>query len=187
MKLILGSTSPRRKEILNKLNFIYEIISPSYDEKLDEFGNPYIETMNAALNKALSITNTIQLEDDQVVLTADTIVYKDRIIGKPKDENDALDVLKFLSGKTHLVITGIAMVSNSKKIVDYSVSTIKFKKLNEIDILEYINTKSPLDKAGSYAIQEVESSFIEYFNGEYDNIVGLPSQKLMYLIDKHFL
>lgn len=176
MRIVLGSSSPRRSEILhgNKINFT--IKKPNYDENLEINGNPYIETMNAALNKAMSLFSGLEKSD--IIICADTIVYKDKIIGKPTDENDAYNTLNFLSNSKHSVITAFAILSENMRIVDYDETHIWFNSLTHEQINSYIKTKEPLDKAGSYAIQGIGKELVNRIDGDFDNVVGFPYDKI---------
>ena len=180
MGIILASNSPRRKELLKEHNIRFEVIPSNYDEKINDELNVYENVVHLAKMKCLDVYNS---HKDQIVLAADTIVvYDNEILGKPKDEKDAFRMLSLLSGKTHEVITGVAVGKNGDIQVNYEVSKVTFKEITEEEILEYIKTKEPLDKAGSYAIQGIGNKFIEGYEGEYDNIVGLPMKLVLKML-----
>ena len=123
---------------------------------------------------------------DRIVLAADTIVvFNNQIYGKPKDELDAFSMLKKLQGNAHQVITAVAIKSEKGLTQGYSVSDVVFNKMTDEDILEYIKTKEPMDKAGSYAIQGIGGKYIKEYIGEFDNIVGLPIKVVKELLTKH--
>jgi septum formation protein len=142
--------------------------------------------MSLAFNKALNISKCYK---DDIVIGADTVVvYKDSILGKPKDESDAYEILTLLSGNTHEVITGIALIQDIKnlKFIDYEITKVKFRKLDSKRILNYIKTKEPLDKAGAYGIQGLGELLVEKIDGCYSNVVGLPLTKIDFYLDKYF-
>ena len=172
MKIILASNSPRRKELLAAHNIDFVVKPSNVDEVIDTKLSVYENVMNLAKIKGLDVYNK---NPDEIVLAADTIVvYDNEILGKPIDEMDAFRMLRLLSGKTHEVITGVAVISKEKELLNYEVSKVTFKKITEEEILDYIKTREPMDKAGSYAIQGIGSKFVESYEGEFDNIVGLP-------------
>lgn len=172
MKIILASNSPRRKELLEKHNIEFEVIPSDITEEVDSLLTPYENVMNLAKQKALDVYKKYHRTP---ILAADTIVVLDNLIlGKPKDELDAYNMLSSLSGRTHEVVTGVAFVKNGELKLEYCVSEVTFKTLTEEDIKSYIATKEPMDKAGSYAIQGIGSKLIESYEGDFDNIVGLP-------------
>lgn len=177
--LILASNSPRRKEILNKYQIEFEIIPSSVDEKLVDEKDPERLVSKLAMLKTEQIANQYP---NRLVLGADTIVFFNGVeFGKPINDEDAYQMLKKLSGNTHQVYTGVVLIKQSEKFIkNYVVkSDVKLKKLTDKEILEYIKTKEPFDKAGSYAIQGIGASFIEFFQGSYENIVGLPYNHLL--------
>lgn len=180
-KLILASTSPRRKKILTKSGFEFEIQEPKINEnrimrKLK--GNrPYKVATLLAQEKAKSVLSKFK---KGLVIGADTIVVLGReIIGKPKSKRHAVEILKKLSGSTHIVITAISLIDaeTGKSIVSYDTSFVTFRKLKIKQINDYINTNHILDKAGAYAIQEGADPFIKKIKGSYYNVVGFPIEK----------
>ena len=183
-KIILASQSPRRRELLKKLNINFSAVSPNYDEKIDtdEFSEQLIE--NIARKKALSILDSVS---HCIVISADTVVVcENKILGKPKNEDDAVHMLQFLSGKTHKVVTSINIIdSETKKSITRSVTSyVKFNHLDISTIKNYIKTCKPLDKAGSYGIQELDETFINNVDGSFDNIVGLPTETVKEMLMK---
>jgi len=181
MKVILASGSPRRKELLEKLNVKFEIIVSDADETLNK--NLVIEEQvkQLAYKKAKSVFESI--EGNKIVIGADTMVFKENIIyGKPKDKEDAIKMLKDLQGCMHKVITGFCvLVENNgeiKEYLDYEISEVYVKPMENEEILEWIEVGNPYDKAGGYAIQQEFMKFVEKINGNYENIVGLPISKL---------
>lgn len=183
MKLILASSSPRRKDILESYNYKFDILVSDIDESMDKLKSPEENVKMVGLKKAKAIGNI----KDSIVLGCDTIVCLDGIIyGKPKDESDAYNMLKKFSGKTHEVISGVGIIFNDD-IYNFSVtSKVTFKDLSDEDIYEYINTKECFGKAGSYAIQGIGSKLIEKYEGELNNIIGLPIDEIKPIIDKYY-
>ena len=174
MKIILASNSPRRKELLQTHGYDFEVIPSSVDENINKELSVYENVMNLAKIKCLDV---YQNNKGRIVLAADTIVvYNNEILGKPKDEEDAFRMLTLLSGNTHEVITGVAVANENTIEVSYEVSKVHFKNISSEEIYEYIQTKEPLDKAGSYAIQGIGGKFIESYEGDFNNIVGLPME-----------
>lgn len=186
MNIVLASASPRRREILENTNIKFDIISSSIDELVLEGESPCHMVMRLAFEKGIDIASK---RKSDLVISADTIVVLDnKVLGKPKDEDEARDMITSLSGKTHQVITGISLINleNNKKIIDYVISNVKFKNLSENDINDYIKTKESLDKAGAYGIQGYGALLVEEIQGDYFNIVGLPVSKLSDLLKIYF-
>jgi|SRR3989338_1816110 len=178
-KIILASSSPRRKQLLNQLignNF--EIKPSSYKENNNLNLKPVNLVLHHSLQKAIDVAKDLK---EGIVISADTLVfYKNKVLGKPFTEEKAEEMLKKLSNKNIEVITGLAVIDieNKKEIQDYEITKIKIKKLTEKEIKDYIKTKEPLDRAGAFAIQEKGAIFIEKIKGDYLGAVGLPLFKL---------
>lgn len=172
-KVILGSSSPRRKELLSRLGIDFDIEIPTCSEELDDKLSIENALIDVAFRKAKSI------KKDGVIITADTIVVlENEILTKPKDENHAFEILSKLSGKTHEVLTAVC-VKNDKKIQTFCVTTkVFFYELSSCEILEYIKTKEPLDKAGAYGIQGLGGLFVKEIQGDFYSVIGLPIGKL---------
>ena len=171
-KIILASASPRRRELLMQIGLKFEIIPSQKEEKM-QGNSPAQIVMGLAMDKAEDIFR--RAESDALVIGADTIVALDNVIlGKPKDEADALKMLRFLQGKTHQVYTGVCMVMADKTQVFYEKTDVTMYPADEEQLTEYIRTGEPMDKAGSYAIQGRGSVFIREIHGDYNNVVGLP-------------
>lgn len=186
MEIILASKSPRRREILENTKVRFSIEESQIDEviKLNEL--PKETVMRLAYEKALDVANRNR---NSLVIGADTIVViNDTILGKPKDDIEAFSMLKLLSGKTHYVITGFALINLSldKKIIDCQVSQVTFKELSEQCIKDYLQTKESLDKAGAYGIQGYGGLLVKNIQGDYFNIVGLPISKISDCLKDHF-
>ena len=183
--LILASSSPRRREMLQNLNLDFKIISSDIDENIDK-SNPKIFAMSLAFQKAFDVASKNSCD---IVIAADTIVVKDNeILGKPNDREDAFEMLKKLSGQYHEVITGICIlnIKENKKIVDYEITRVKMKNFSESKITRYINTNEPMDKAGSYGIQGFGCLLVDKIEGDFFNVVGLPLGKLDHILSTHF-
>jgi len=184
VKLILASTSPRRAEILRREGIEFEILIPDNIEKDELFGDPVSHVLELSRKKAESVAKKVE---DGLVLGADTIVVlDDKILGKPKDKKEAKSILKSLSGRYHKVYTGITLIhkKSGKTESDYGCTKVKFNQLKKEDILKYIATGEPLDKAGAYGIQGMGSFLVENIEGDLDNVIGLPLKKLKKLLEK---
>ena len=182
-KIILASASPRRKELLKKIIPSFRVVTSGVDEESIKAASPIVFARKAAISKAAAVAVK---HKDSIVIGADTIVVLGRkILGKPKDRSDAIAMLKSLAGKTHKVITGIAVIFPGSKIVSATAITkVKMKKVSDKEILDYVNSDRPLDKAGAYGIQEIEEIFIDKIEGDYDNVVGLPVRQLQAILSR---
>lgn len=179
-KLILASASPRRKELLEQAGAVFEIC-PAKGEEVITGKNPAEAVMELALNKAREVAD--MGGEDILVLGADTVVVHDgRILGKPKDEQDAVRMLTELSGNTHSVFTGVAVIQKtggSEKVCNFNEETrVTMYPMSRDEIEAYVKTKEPMDKAGAYGIQGKGAVFIEKIMGDYNNVVGLPIARL---------
>ncbi|WP_210148456.1 Maf family nucleotide pyrophosphatase [Chryseobacterium scophthalmum] len=180
MKILLASQSPRRKELLSNLGFDFEVVKIDCEEILPE--NIKIEAAAAYLSelKANAFGN---LQNDEVLLTADTVVANEnQFLGKPKNEIEAKEMLKSLSGKIHQVYTGITIKTLDKIITETDVAGVEFDEISDEEIDFYIKNYQPFDKAGGYGIQEwLGMSKIKKINGSFYTIMGLPTH-LVYKI-----
>lgn len=183
-KIILASSSPRRRDILTKMGLEFEIIPSDFEENLESLDFAYEKIEELAYNKAKSVA--VSIEIPALVIGADTVVILDeKILGKPKDETEACQMLQALSGNKHSVVTSICIidsVSSEKKILS-TTSFVEFNVLSDDLIKNYIKNYNPLDKAGSYGIQELPEGFIANIEGSYENIIGLCSQSLETLVN----
>jgi len=173
-RLILGSNSPRRAEILRLLDLKFEKIVPEIDENISLNGEPSGYAERLAVLKAKALKGI----EAGVIITADTIVVLgDQIINKPGDEKEARTMLESLSGRTHRVITAIALkdVSTGRVLHAHSESRVKFFNLPAELVQEYIAGGEPFGKAGAYAIQGAGGNLVESYEGELDNIIGFPA------------
>ncbi|MGN0817961.1 MAG: Maf family protein [Candidatus Coproplasma sp.] len=170
MRYVLASGSPRRRELLSQLLKSFEVIPARGEEKVNLSLFP--ENIACSLAEA-KCDEVYSSNPDALVIGCDTIVvFEGEILGKPKDSDEAVKTLKKLSGKVHFVITGVCMRSRRKKLVKYDRTEVRFNRLSEEFISSYVAGGSPLDKAGSYGIQD-EGVVNSYF-GSYTNVVGLP-------------
>lgn len=175
----LASASPRRKKLLEQLNLSFKIIKIDIDETIKKNESPVKAVKRLSLEKMEKTKLEIK---KGIIITADTIVVLDgNIIGKPTDKKDAERILEKLSNKTHFVYTGFSIANLGKQITitDYEKTSVTFRELNKKEILDYIKTGSPMDKAGAYGIQDdFGAVFIKKINGCYYNVVGLPLTKV---------
>ncbi|AAK79212.1 septum formation protein [Clostridium acetobutylicum] len=188
MKLVLASASPRRREILKNITEDFIVVASDFDESLIEISRDIQSyVMVLAESKAKSTLCRIESEDfykdeDEVfIIGCDTVVSIDgKILGKPKDEKEALDMLSELSGRTHEVYSGLAVLDAKKNkiIKDFQCTEVKFSEISYETILKYIACGEYADKAGAYGIQGKASVFVEEIKGSYYNVVGLPINKL---------
>ena len=173
VKIILASASPRRKQLLAEVVKDFSVCVSNAEEVAD-MSNPYEGVKVLSQIKADSV---FQQNTDALVIGADTIVvFNGDVLGKPKDEGQAREMLTMLSGNTHKVITGVTIMSKERTITFAEESLVTFKKLDVQEIDEYIKTGSPFDKAGAYGIQD--SGFVSNIIGSYKNVMGLPVERL---------
>lgn len=181
MNIVLASNSPRRREILSQLNIRFEVVPSNFEETLINM-EPLELVEHFAYMKALDVFEKLKgnLPENTYILGSDTIVYCDSIMGKPKSDEDAYQMLKTLSNKEHQVISGLSIIQGStgKAITMHELTKVWIRELEDREILEYIASGEPLDKAGAYAIQGIGSLFVEKIQGCYFNVVGLPVNKL---------
>jgi septum formation protein len=181
--IILASISKRRIQILRKLGLKFKVIKSNVDENI-KCRNPISLAKKLALMKAMKVAEKVK---SGIVIGADTIVVlNNEVIGKPRDKHDAKRILKKLSGRKHLVITGIAVIDARRKkaIVDFEKTEVKFRKISNNEIEKYLKKERVTDKAGAYAIQGKACAFIERINGCYYNVVGLPVVKLIKILKR---
>lgn len=172
---ILASASPRRKELLKFLDIEFTIKVSDIIEDLKEGLSNEELVMDLALEKALHIKSN----DDECIMGFDTLVILDgNPIGKPIDREDAFNMLRSLSNKTHTVLTGCAVVFQGKNIVFYDQADVTFNKMSDREINEYLDTGEPFDKAGAYGIQGYGAKYIKEIKGDYYSVMGVPLQKL---------
>ncbi len=185
-KLILASASPRRKELLEQVGAVFEII-PARGEEVITKELPQDVVMELALQKAREVADSVEGQEtsieEVIILGADTVVaYDGRILGKPKDRTDAVGMLTQLSGNTHSVYTGVAVIVKEKEAEQifnfYEETKVTMYPMSEAEIEAYVDTGEPMDKAGAYGIQGKCAIYIEKIAGDYNNVVGLPIARI---------
>jgi len=177
-KLILGSKSPRRKELLAGLGFEFEIRTKETDESYPESLAPRDVPSYIAEQKAFALID--ELQENEVLICSDTVVVvENEILGKPENELEAKKMLQKLSNKTHQVITGVVLQSKKKKVAFSVITDVTFKQLSDNEIKYYVSNYKPLDKAGAYGIQEwIGYIGVISLKGSYFNVVGLPTHEV---------
>jgi len=175
--MVLASQSPRRAQLLKLIGFNFQVCPSHIDEDWKHINDPVRHVLELSLAKAKEIANSLEFG---LVIGADTIVVLDgKILGKPANKKEAAEMLTLLSGKTHQVYTGFAIVEipGGNISSDYEVTNVHFRELNDWEIQGYINTKSPFDKAGAYGIQDQSAVFADRIDGCFYNVVGFPVTK----------
>jgi septum formation protein len=182
-KLILASSSPRRKELLDAVSWPYEAIVAGIDETVRPNEAPAVYVQRLARSKAETVAAGLQ---SGLVLGADTtVVINEEILGQPQDDDDARRMLKLLNSKWHEVLTGVAAIRvGGETCVDYETTRVRFAEMTEREIDWYVATGEARGKAGAYGIQGAAGLFIEEIQGDYFNIVGLPI-RLVYELTRH--
>ena len=190
MRLILASKSPRRREILENLGLEFEIVTADTDESSD-LTSPYalVEELSRRKGEAVRELLLSQGQDltDTVIIASDTVVSIDgEILGKPCDREDAIRMLRSLSGREHEVVSGICLIGKDTLGVSHEITKVVFDELDQETIDAYIEKAQPYDKAGAYAIQGLASAYVSGIKGDYFNVVGLPVHALCQLFAKMF-
>ena len=193
-RIVLASKSRDRRKLFDLAKVNFEVIETNVDEEQfkKEINDPIQLVKKLAEEKALSaklILNSNNIDIDAIIIAADTIVEcNNEIIGKAKNENNAFEILKKLSNKTHNLVTGFAITETNKPklIVDYDITSVKFLNLSENDIRDYIKSEEWKGRAGAYSIRERASLFIEAVNGSISNVIGLPMQKIYVILKNEF-
>ena len=174
--IILASKSPRRRQLLSMMGLDFIVQTADIDETMDKSQTPAHEVAAVSARKAAKIA---AMHPDDVIVSADTIVVIDgKILGKPKDEQDAARMLRMLSGRTHTVYTGLTVHADGESKTQVVGTDVTFRELTDAEIAAYIKTKEPMDKAGAYGIQEKGAMFVKRINGDFYNVVGLPVARL---------
>ena len=179
MKIILGSASPRRKQLLSLMVEDFSVVVSDIEEIVTE-NNPTFVAVELAEQKARAVCSLLSSKEEALVIGADTVVFTEKILGKPTDREDAIRMLKSLSGRTHTVVTGVCVKSKATGLEEsfFSETLVEFIELSEEEIIRYVECGEPMDKAGAYGIQGVGARFIKRIDGCYYNVMGLPIQKL---------
>lgn len=182
-KFILASGSPRRKELLKMIGFEFDVVSPDVDENSKSGESPREHAHRLAIEKAKKVAKNCP---DSWIIAADTIVVIDgEILGKPRDEREAFEMLKKIAGKQHTVITAFCIFKGDKSAHEGFVeSKVEIAPLTDDEIRWYISTGEPLDKAGAYGAQGIGAMFIKSIKGSYTNVVGLPLAELIEAMKK---
>ena len=176
--IILASASPRRKDILTELGVPFTVITADTDESCAE-SDPCLFVRELAERKGMAVYNKLTDSRDAVIISADTVVYcNGEILGKPRDEADAIRMISDLSGKEHSVISGVAITVDGRSVSAACVTRVRVSDIPSDKIAEYVATGEPMDKAGAYAIQGRFSVWIDSIDGCYFNVVGLPTSTL---------
>jgi septum formation protein len=181
-RFVLASRSPRRYELLKPLGFEIDIVPSRIEENLIVGESPEDHVLRLAEAKASEVGSRFP---NRWVIAADTIVYIDHsILGKPKTQGEAIEMLQILSGREHWVLTGFSVqnIEKGKKGREAIKTAVKMKPLSPVEIDWYVNTKEPFDKAGGYAIQGIGSFMVESIRGSYTNVIGLPLCELMEML-----
>ena len=175
MHFVLASQSPRRQQLLQLLRITFTVRPADIDETMDPTLPPQDEVARVSKRKAEATARN----PGDVVIAADTIVVlKDRVLGKPADTAEAIAMLRSLSGRDHQVMTGLTVLRDGKSITHTEITDVHFRPLTEEEILRYVETGEPMDKAGAYGIQGFAAPFVEGIRGDYYNVMGLPVCRL---------
>ena len=179
-ELVLASKSPRRREILQKAGLNFVIKKSDYEEELSNKIFTYEKIETLAKNKAFGALKNIK--NPAYIIGADTVVvYKNKILTKPSDKNEAYSTLRQLSGKTHIVVTGLCVLDSEsqKYIINSTTTNVEFYPLTEEMIIKYVDKFNPMDKAGAYGIQELPEGYVKNVSGDIENVIGLSSKAVM--------
>ncbi|HEV3118524.1 MAG TPA: Maf family protein [Gemmataceae bacterium] len=180
MPLILASASPRRSELLRNAGIPFKVEPAHVPEEASPGETPLIYAQRLAREKASAV---FQRHSNAAVLGADTVVVADEhLLEKPRDREDAVRMLRLLSGRTHQVITGVCLIARAFERTEVEVTQVTFSRLSDDEIAGYVRTGEPMDKAGAYAIQGMASRWVERIEGCYFNVVGLPVARVYRLM-----
>ncbi len=184
-KIYLASKSPRRRELLADMGIDYELLSAEVEESYDP-SMPPAEVVQYLSRLKLSAVDFSQYPANTIFIACDTIVVADgQILGKPKDDEEALQMLRQLSGHTHTVLSGLTVATPARMLTDYRSSEVVFAELSEAEIEYYVRQYRPLDKAGAYGVQEwIGCVGISSINGSFYNVMGLPTRLLWMMLEK---
>ena len=184
-RLVLASASPRRRELLSQAGFSFEVHPAHVNEDLRPEEDPIAYVVRLAREKARTVYGLLE-DPEAIVLGADTTVTLDgHILAKPDDSSDASSMLRMLSGRTHRVITGVAIATGSGTQVAAEVTGVQFLTLSDEEIAAYVATGEPMDKAGAYGIQGYAAKWIPRIEGCYFNVVGLPLALVSTMLESH--
>lgn len=185
-RIILASASPRRAQLLKLIGLEFEVVQSNCDESGESYTFPEVQVLELSERKASMVAE--QVEDGLIVGVDTVVALGDKIFGKPKDKSAAQEMLRQLSGQTHTVYTGFTLIDQPSGWVhsDYERTEVVFRKIDDAEISRYVETESPLDKAGAYGIQDKSAVFVSKVNGCFYNVVGLPVTKF-YVALRDFL
>jgi len=182
LSIILASGSPRRIELLSMIGIKdFKVIPDTSEEEILPGLSPELTVCRIALNKAKNVS--LLCDKDNIIIAADTLVFlDDAAISKPIDKDDAVAILRKLSGRKHTVYTGIALIKGEKYITEAESTDVYFRKLSDDEIIQYIKTGEPMDKAGAYGAQGKAAIFVKRIEGDFFNVMGLPLCKLSLML-----
>ena len=179
--LILASQSPRRRQLMEQIGLSFTVKIADIDETMDPSKPPEAQVAEVSARKAAAIAETSRPED--VIIAADTIVVvDDTILGKPHSKEDAKAMLNLLSGHSHRVMTGVTVCRGEESVSHTEITEIRFRALSDAEIDAYVESGDPMDKAGSYGIQNAAAIFVSGMHGDYFNVMGLPLCSLTQLL-----
>ena len=182
-KLVLASASPRRREILSTLKVPFEVRVSNANEDIDTDFNVYDIPKILAERKALAV----EMSESEIIIGCDTVVIlNNEIFGKPKNRENSIKMLEVFSGKSHDVVSGICIRTKDKIYSESIKTTVEFKPLTKDEIVHYVDTEKPFDKAGAYGIQEMAGAFVRKIDGDFYNVVGLPLNRLCEILENEF-
>lgn len=184
-RFILASQSPRRRELLTQIGVKdFTILVPEADESYDPTLTPQ-EIVSAICRKKIEAAVELAGDNDAIIIAADTMVFLDGLrLGKPKNEEDAAKMLRSLSGRTHIVCTGVSIARGTQIVTESETTSVRFRELSDAEIAAYIKSGDPMDKAGSYGIQGKPALFVSGIEGDYFNVMGLPLHRLGQMLKK---
>ena len=174
-KIILASQSPRRRQLLEQIGLEdFTILVPDADESYDETATPQ-EIVSSICRKKAIAAQLLAKDDEAIIITADTMVFLDGLrLGKPRSEAEAAEMLRSLSGRTHQVCTGVTVCRGETLDTRCETTGVVFRPLTDTEILSYVRSGEPMDKAGAYGIQGKAALFVSGIDGDYFNVMGLP-------------
>lgn len=181
MRFVLASQSPRRRDLLQLLRIPFTVCPADVDEAMNESLPAHREVARVSICKA----EATHREPGDVVIAADTIVVLDgKILGKPADRAEAIAMLQALSGRDHQVMTGLTVLQDDRALTHTEITDVHFRPLTQEEILRYVDTGEPMDKAGAYGIQGFAAPFVESIRGDYYNVMGLPVCRLWQMLQQ---
>lgn len=184
-RLILASSSPSRKILFEQVKIPFEVVVSGVDESVPFEFSPEQTVKTLAVRKAKAVWKTLSKKENVVVIAADSVVsIDDKIIGKPKDENHAFEMLKSLSGRTHRIFSGVCILIKDKEETFANMTEVSFYDLTDGEISDYVRTGEPMGKAGSYGIESRGVLLIKSICGDYSNIVGIPIAETLRRLNK---